>query len=312
MTELCEQVSSLSQRSLSDLTFIAFDVETTGLSAIACKLVELSGVKFKLDSSAGKDTSECAGVQIDTFSALINPGGPIPQEVSALHGITDAMVADAPSVDSVLPQFYQWCGNPADTVLIAHNASFDVEFLKVNSQRLRIDLPAHAVIDTLALAQCLVQGSLNYKLKTLSEHFGFAGSLYHRALDDSMYVQKLFAKLVEVGCLESFGQIEANNSTFSFTQQQYYAPVVLSPQAQDDFDLIAAAIEKQTELKLTYSSEFTSTRVILPLALIESRGSIYLTAACRKTNSERTFRLDRVVEVTIHGARNHGVNIHGA
>lgn len=312
MTELCEQVSSLSQRSLSDLTFIAFDVETTGLSAIACKLVELSGVKFKLGSSAEKETSEYAGVQIDTFSALINPGGPIPPEVSALHGITDAMVADAPSVDSVLPQFYQWCGNPADTVLIAHNASFDVEFLKVNSLRLRLDLPAHAVIDTLALAQCLVQGSLNYKLKTLSEHFGFAGSLYHRALDDSMYVQKLFAKLVEVGCLESFGQIEANNSTLSFTQQQSYAPVVLSPQAQADYDLIAAAIDKQTELKLTYSSEFKSTRVILPLALVESRGSIYLTAACRKTNSERTFRLDRVVEVKIHGARNHGVNIHGA
>ncbi|MFA7338200.1 MAG: exonuclease domain-containing protein [Candidatus Obscuribacterales bacterium] len=312
MTELCEQVSSLSQRSLSDLTFIAFDVETTGLSAIACKLVELSGVKFKLGSSAEKETSEYAGVQIDTFSALINPGGPIPPEVSALHGITDAMVADAPSVDSVLPQFYQWCGNPADTVLIAHNASFDVEFLKVNSLRLRLELPAHAVIDTLALAQCLVQGSLNYKLKTLSEHFGFAGSLYHRALDDSMYVQKLFAKLVEVGCLESFGQIEANNSTLSFTQQQSYAPVVLSPQAQADFELIAAAIKEQTELKLTYSSEFKSTRVILPLALIESRGSIYLTAACRKTNSERTFRLDRVVEVKIHGARNHGVNIHGA
>ncbi|MDP3508516.1 MAG: exonuclease domain-containing protein [Candidatus Melainabacteria bacterium] len=298
MTELCERVSGLSQRSLSDLTFIAFDVETTGLSAIACKLVELSGVKFKLGFAAKEDTS----VQIDTFSTLINPGGPIPPEVSALHGITDAMVADAPSVDRVLPQFFQWCGSPADTVLIAHNASFDVEFLKVNSQRLRLELPAHAVIDTLALAQCLVQGSLNYKLKTLSEHFGFAGSLYHRALDDSMYVQKLFAKLVEIGCLDNFGQLETNNSTLSFTQLQRYNPVSLSLQAKADFDLIAEAIEKQTELKLTYSSEFKSTRVILPLALIESRGSIYITAICRKTNSERTFRLDRVLEVNVHGA----------
>ncbi|MBP9091131.1 WYL domain-containing protein [bacterium] len=308
MTELCEQVSSLSQRALGDLTFIAFDVETTGLSAIACKLVELSGVKFKLCFTAEEITS----VQIDTFSALINPGGPIPPEVSALHGITDAMVADAPGVDSVLPHFFEWCGSPTDTVLIAHNASFDVEFLKVNSQRLRLDLPAHAVIDTLALAQCLVQGSLNYKLKTLSEHFGFAGSLYHRALDDSMYVQKLFAKLVEVGCLENFGQLESNNSTLSFTQQQRYAPLALSRQAQADFDLIAEAIENKTELKLTYSSEFKSTRVILPLALVESRGSIYLTASCRKTNSERTFRLDRVLEVKIHGARTHGVNTHGS
>lgn len=301
MTEICEQVSSLSRKSLSDLTFVAFDVETTGLSAIACKLVELSGVKFKLGPS-----SSASNLELDTFSALINPGEPIPPEVSALHGITDVMVKDAPRIDSVLPQFYQWCGSAADTVLIAHNASFDVEFLKVNSQRLCLDLPSHAVIDTLALAQCLVQDSLNHKLKTLSEHFGFAGSLYHRALDDSMYVQKLFAKLVEVGCLENFGQLEENNSTLSFTQQQRYAPVVLSSRAKADFDLISAAIKKKSELKLTYSSEFKSTRIILPLALIESRGSIYLTAICRKTNAERTFRLDRVVEVCHHGVNGHG------
>lgn len=301
MTEICEQVSSLSERALSDLTFVAFDVETTGLSAIACKLVELSGVKFKL----GQDLS----VTVDTFSTLINPGESIPPEVSALHGVTDAMVADAPGVDTVLPQFYKWCGSAADTVLIAHNASFDVEFLKVNSQRLRLELPAHAVIDTLSLAQCLVQDCLSHKLKTLSEHFGFAGSLYHRALDDSMYVQKLFEKLVAVGGLSNFAHLEKNNSTFSFTQQQRYAPVALSALAQANFDLIAAAIESQSELKLTYSSEFKSTRIILPLALIESRGSVYLTAMCRKTNAERTFRLDRVVEVLnlnlkakVHGA----------
>ncbi|CAN5438341.1 hypothetical protein BH11CYA1_BH11CYA1_37180 [soil metagenome] len=299
MTEICEQVASLSQRSLSDLTFIAFDVETTGLSAIACKLVELSGVKFKL-GEANKSAA------IETFSELINPGEPIPPEVSALHGITDAMVANSPTIDMVLPKFHQWCGSASDTVLIAHNASFDVEFLKVNAQRLRLELPAHAVIDTLSLAQCLVQDCLNHKLKTLSEYFGFAGSNYHRALDDSMYVQKLFEKLLEVGTIATYMQLEQSNCTMSFTQAQRYAPVVLSAQTQGHFDLIAAAIERKSELKLTYSSEFKSTRVILPLALIETRGSVYLTAMCRKTNAERTFRLDRVVEVTNHGARIHG------
>ena len=290
MSELCEQVSKTSQARLGDLTFIAFDVETTGLSAIACRLVELSGVKFNLATGA-----------VDTFSTLINPGEPIPTEVSALHGITDAMVVDAPTIDQVLPQFFQWCEDAANTVLIAHNASFDVEFLKVNAMRQRLSLPAHAVVDTLALSQALVQGSANHKLKTLSEHFGFAGSLYHRALDDSMYVQKLFEKLVELGQLENFADLEKCNSTLSFTESQRYAPVVLSAQHQTFFDLITISIESKTELKLTYSSEFKSTRVILPQAVIESRGSIYLTALCRKTNSERTFRLDRIVEVTVHG-----------
>lgn len=286
MTELREP-QTIVPECLNDLTFVAFDVETTGLSAIACKLVELSGVKFKLGSG-----------QIDTFSTLINPCEPIPREVSALHGITDEMVAGAPTIEMILPGFYEWCG---DSVMIAHNASFDVEFLKVHSMRQRIPLPANRVIDTLALSQALVEGSANHKLKTLSEHFGFAGSLYHRALDDSIYVHKLFEKLVSVGALINFDDVQKCGATFSFTEAQKYGAPVLSPQVKAYLDLINTAIEQCAELKLTYSSTFKSTRVVLPQAVVESRGSVYLTAMCRKSNAERTFRVDRIVEVTIHG-----------
>jgi len=285
MTELCEQKSaSLTATSLSDLTFVAFDVETTGLSAIACKLVELSGVKFTL-----------ASPEVETFTTLIDPGEPIPTEVSKLHGITD--VIGAPAIEAVLPGFYTWCG---DSIMIAHNAAFDVEFLKVHTMRQRLSLPPNAVVCTLALAQNLVPESLNHKLKTLSEHFGFGGSLYHRALDDSLYVHKLFAKLIEVGKMETFGHLEEHSATFSFTQSQQYPPIVLSEQLQTYLNLIKRSIERSCELKLTYSSAFKSTRVVLPLAVIESRGSIYLTALCRKSQAERTFRLDRIVEVTVH------------
>lgn len=287
MNELCERKSALTQSRLHDLTFVAFDVETTGLSAIACKLVELSGVKFTL-----------ASPHVETFTTLIDPGEPIPAEVSKLHGITDDMVADAPTIDAVLPGFYEWC---ADSIMIAHNASFDVEFLKVHSMRQRLTLPSNAVVCTLALAQNLVRDSVNHKLKTLSEHFGFGGSLYHRALDDSLYVHKLFAKLIEVGKMETFGHLEDHSATFSFTESQKYAPVELSEQLRAYLDLITSAIDAQTEIKLTYSSAFQSTRVVLPQAVIESRGSVYLTAMCRKSNAERTFRLDRIIEVTVHG-----------
>ncbi len=289
MNELCERNStslSQSQKRLADLTFVAFDVETTGLSAIACKLVELSGVKFTLSSP-----------HVETFSTLIDPGEPIPPEVSKLHGITDDMVIGAPTIDAVLPGFYEWCG---DSIMIAHNAAFDVEFLKVHSMRQRLTLPGNAVVCTLAMAQSLVQDSANHKLKTLSEHFGFAGSLYHRALDDSLYVHKLFAKLIEVGKMETFGHLEDVSATFSFTESQKYAPVALSDQLLAYLDLINSAIDAQIEIKLTYSSTFKSTRVVLPQALIESRGSVYLTAMCRKSNAERTFRLDRIIEVTVH------------
>jgi DNA polymerase III epsilon subunit-like protein len=99
---------------LSDLVFVAFDVETTGLSPIACRLVELCAIRFSLGEG-----------QLETFSTLINPGLPIPAEVSALHGITDEMVRDAPEAGAALQNFLNWLGGDRP-VLLAHNANFDV------------------------------------------------------------------------------------------------------------------------------------------------------------------------------------------
>ena len=291
MTELAAEsiLTALAAKNVADLQYVAFDVETTGLSPVACRVVELSGVRFRLGQEQ---------VEKETFSTLVNPGQPISPEVAQIHGIDDAMVADAPSMAEVLPRFREFCG-PA--VLIAHNASFDVEFLKLESLRNGQPLPENAVLDTLALAQQLSLPTVNNKLKTLSEHFGFAGSLYHRALDDSFYVQKLFEKLVRLGGITSFGQFIDGAAAFSFHCEQRFAKPVLNAEQAQRLALIKVALESGQSLRLVYESEFRSTRVVNPLAIVESRGSYYITAYCTRSKAERTFRLDRIREAGLIG-----------
>jgi DNA polymerase III epsilon subunit family exonuclease len=290
MTEIAEEktIAMLTGRPLDELEFVAFDVETTGLSAVACRVVELSGVRFRLGE----------GQETVTFSTLVNPGQPIPPEVAQIHGIDDAMVASAGTMAEILPQFREFCG---DAVLIAHNASFDVEFLKLESLRNGQPLPANAVLDTLALAQQMQLDTINYKLKTLSEYFGFGGSQYHRALDDSFYVQKLFEKLVALGEISDFDRLSATGAVFSFNCEQRFAKPTLTAEQEKRLALIKAALEGGKQIRLVYESEFRSTRVVNPLAIMESRGSYYLTAYCTKSNAERTFRLDRIREAGFVG-----------
>jgi len=269
------------------MTFVAFDVETTGLSPIACRLVELSGVKFRLDSE-----------EVETFSALINPGHPIPAEVSALHGITDAMVQDSPAASFVLIDFFKWLGD-STPILMAHNANFDVEFIKVEALRSGLQLPKNLVLDTLLMAHGLVSDCANYKLKTLSEYFGFAGSLYHRALDDSIYVEKLFRKLLGASQspLETLEHLQATGAVSVFGLcPQVSGRDRLSETARATLTILEQAIGGENQVKITYHSEFKSTRVVMPKAVIDSRGSVYLNAFCLKSQAERTFRVDRIVE----------------
>ena len=276
--------------SLGDLTFVAFDVETTGLSPIACRIVELCGVKFRLESG-----------QIDTFSTLIDPGQPIPAEVSALHGITDEMVKGAPDTAQGIANFLQWLDGPS-AVLMAHNANFDVEFVKVEALRCSLIPPQNLVLDTLFMAQGLISDCANYKLKTLSEYFGFAGSLYHRALDDSIYVEKLFRKLLERGgqSISNLGHLHATGALSQFgVCPQVSGRDRLSEAARLTLGLIEEAITSEIEVRITYHSEFKSTRVVLPKAVIDSRGSVYLNAFCKKSQAERTFRIDRIVEAMV-------------
>jgi DNA polymerase III subunit alpha, Gram-positive type len=168
-------------RKLEDDTYVVFDVETTGLSAVYNTIIELAGVKIK------------NGEVIDTFERFANPHQPISALITNLTGITDDMVKDAPDVSEVVTDFTEWIG---DSILVAHNASFDMGFLYEASKN--ADLPAvtYPVIDTLELARLLHPEMGNHRLNTLAKKYNIELTQHHRAIYDAEATGHLFLRLL--------------------------------------------------------------------------------------------------------------------
>ena len=174
---------------LSEVTFVVVDLETTGGSSEHCRITEVGAVKVR------------GGEVLGEFSTLVNPGEPIPAFIAVLTGITDAMVADAPREDAVLPSFLEFAHG---AVLVAHNAPFDIGFLRACARRLGTPWPGARVVDTVALARRLVtrDETPNNKLSSLAAYFGAEQTPDHRALHDARAtVDVLHALLGRAGSL---------------------------------------------------------------------------------------------------------------
>jgi DNA polymerase III subunit epsilon len=157
---------------LATTSFVIVDVETTGWHPEQAMITEIGAVRF----SGGQVTAE--------FSALVNPGTPIPADITALTGITDEMVAQAPPMADVLPGFLDFADG---SVLAAHNAPFDIGFLTAACGSCSIPWPPFAVVDTAVLAR-LVLGAADVpdcKLATLAAFFSARTPPCHRALADA-------------------------------------------------------------------------------------------------------------------------------
>ena len=159
---------SFSKGQSIDTTYCVLDLETTGLSFRTEKITEVGIMKIK------------DGKVIDEFSCFVNPEKPIPQKVVEVTNITDDMVKDAETIDKVFPKILEFVGN---SVLVAHNADFDIGFLKYNAKQLGYELN-NTYMDTLKLAKSLFPDFKKYKLGIIAEKLGIVVEVAHRALDD--------------------------------------------------------------------------------------------------------------------------------
>lgn len=164
-----------------DASFVVFDIETTGLSKYKNNITEIGAVKV----SEGKI--------VDKWSTFVNPREPIPQKIVELTHITDEMVADAPFIEDVLGEFLAFCEG---SVLVAHNANFDVGFIEQAAKKSNIPFD-WCYLDTLMLARCLYPELPNFRLNTLSKHLQVMLENHHRAVDDAKATADVFVKMIE-------------------------------------------------------------------------------------------------------------------
>lgn len=193
-------VVNLNNQSL-DYEYTVFDIETTGLSNKNDRITEIGAVKIK------------SGRIIDRYSQLINPMINIPDKIVELTGITDELVKDKPAIEVVLPEFIEFIG---ESVLVAHNASFDIGFIKVNCNRMGIELN-NTILDTLQLSRGLFPQLKSHKLNIVAKHLNINLENHHRAVDDSEATANIFMKCIDllvqkgVKSLEDINVLLANN-----------------------------------------------------------------------------------------------------
>ncbi|MFZ1245429.1 MAG: exonuclease domain-containing protein [Azonexus sp.] len=196
-------------RKLSELTYTVFDTETTGL-----------------EPSKGDEIIQVGAVRIvnnrllrqETFNQIVDPERPLKPESIPIHGITEDMVRGQPNIDVVLPAFHEFC---EDTVLIAHNAAFDMRFLQLKEERTGIRF-TQPVLDTLLLSAVVHPNQESHKLDVILERLGITIGKRHNALEDALATGEVFLKLVKL--LEDQGIVTVRQA-LEAAEKTYFARI---------------------------------------------------------------------------------------
>ncbi len=256
-------VLNAKDRELKDDTYIIFDIETTGLSVINNKIIEIAGVKMK------------DGKEIDRFAEFVNPHEKIPYHITQLTNITDEMVQDAKDISDILPAFVEFA---QDCTLVAHNARFDVGFIQENCKRLGLPQMENPVLDTLELARLLFFPALkNHRLNTLSDKFKVSLENHHRAIDDSLALGNVLFHLIQEAAEQGFTNLERLNDNIGkdLRNTRPFHCCIYAKNAAGKKNLFKL-------VSLSHTEYYHKTACIPRSKLIELREGLLIASGCEK------------------------------
>ena len=260
--------------------FVAFDLETTGLRPAFDAIVEIGAVRFRAD-----------GRELATMTQLVDPGRPIPADATRVHGITDAMVRGRPLIEQGLRAFLDSLGD-GETVLLAHNARFDVGFIAAACARCNVPATDHAVVDTLALARHCLPGLGGYSLEVVGRVCRVSHGGAHRALGDARAVRSIFLHLAARE--PSFRHVERLQRTLA--TMRLSSTGFHQPDLPAGCEPLTEAMQAGRALTIVYDGGRRPgrRRRITPRRVFGSSGPLYVIARCHESGIDKHFRLDRI------------------
>lgn len=259
--DLKEIVAGDKGQNLED-DFVVFDIETTGFSPVNNKIIEIGAVKIS------------NGEIIDRFSAFVNPEVPIPFRIEKLTGIRDDMVMSEPVIEEVLPRFLEFCEG---SVLVAHNASFDMSFIIENAARQGLQTE-YTYVDTVGIARILLPNQAKHTLDAVCKTLGISLENHHRAVDDAKATADIFVKFIkmlkerEIDSLAQINEMGTSNADAVKRMPSYHA-IILAKNNTGRVNLYSLISESH----LTYFSK----RPRIPKSLLQKyREGLILGSAC--------------------------------
>ncbi len=245
-----------------DGDYVVFDLETTGFSPVNNRIIEIGAVKVS------------GGEIVDRFSTFVNPQIPIPFEITKLTSIRDEDVMDAPVIEEILPQFLAFC---AGSVLVAHNAGFDMSFIIENAKRQNMPTE-YTYVDTVGISRILLPHQAKHTLDAVAKTLGVSLENHHRAVDDAAATAEIFVKFIPmlekegVHTLQDVNALDASSPDAIKRMPTYHAIVL----AQNDIGRVNL-YTMVSESHLTYYNK----RPRIPKSFVmKHREGILMGSAC--------------------------------
>lgn len=266
-------------RTLRDTEFVAFDTETTGLVPSTERVIELSGIRFRLDGGEAHE--------VGRFETFVDPQRPIPPESTRVHKITDADVEGQPLFGEGVKGFLELIDG---ALVLAHNAEFDVLFLAHEAHRAGTRMPRVPVLDTVEISRAVRSDLPNHKLDTISKALNCEAPTYHRALADSITLMNVFNGLVDGMVDQPLRDLVALTSgALSFGPDErlwMWLPPRLGP--------LEEALASKGRVNLLYEPEGkrSETHEVTPRGWVRRKEATFLVAHCERDHQDRNFRLD--------------------
>lgn len=265
---------------LSEYTYVAFDTETSGAYPIGHDIVEFGAVKWY------------QGQEVGRLQFLLKPRELMSDFIIGIHGITNAMVENAPSIQEKIMEIHEFLKG---AVVMAHHAPFDMGFLSVDFEHARLPLPAEPALCTSLLSRKWISGVENHKLQTLVKHLGIDGGQAHRAYDDAK-------ACLQVG-LECFKLMGENKTLADAIASQgkslMWKDYGLLHAGTVSLQTMINAIHSKKDVEMVYKggSQKGEIRRVTPIGIVRNPDGDYLMAFCHRDKTNKRYYLNRIADI---------------
>jgi DNA polymerase III subunit epsilon len=268
--------------SWKDHTYVAFDTETSGAYPLGADVVEFGAVKWR------------NGEIIGEYQTLLKPREKMSDFIIGIHGITNEMVADAPTMDQKVSEIAEFLGS---SVLMAHHAPFDLGFMAVEFEKYKQVLPTGDLLCTSLLSRKLIKESINHKLQTLIKTLKLPQGAAHRALDDAKACLQ-----VGLECMRRVGD-DATLEQISqhMGKQLQWNKYELLANPQPKFKVLVEALLNKKDIDIVYEggSIKGQSRRITPIGVVRNPDGDYVMAVCHIDRAQKRFYFDKISDLAI-------------